>query len=249
MLTGPQLDHTKFCCFLCLWNSRARTEHYVRKDWQIRDQLSKDWPIRDEIEQGKYNIMHKPLVKSDRIFSPSLHIKLGLFKQFVKALHKESSTLAYLAEKFPSLSQAKIKEDIFIGLQIRKIALDETFITHLKSKGKLAFETFKKVCDNFLGNHRSKDYVKVVNNLRSHYHDIRCNMSLKVHVLHSHLDFFAENLGDVSDEHGERFHQDISVMEQRFKGKWSPGILADYCWGIEREDHTPHKRLRRTKVV
>ena len=23
MLTGLQLDYTKFCCFLCLWNSRA----------------------------------------------------------------------------------------------------------------------------------------------------------------------------------------------------------------------------------
>ena len=74
-------------------------------------------------------------------------------------------------------------------------------------------------------------------------------MSLKVHVLHSHLDFFAENLGDVSDEHDERFHQDISVMERRFKGKWNPGMMADYCSGMKREDLTPYKRLRRTKVV
>ena len=57
-LTSLQLGYTKCCCFLCLWNSRARVEHYVRKDW----------PIRDEIEQGKHNIMDKPLVKSDRIF-------------------------------------------------------------------------------------------------------------------------------------------------------------------------------------
>ena len=40
---------------------------------------------------------------------------------------------------------------------------------------------------------------------------------------------------------GERFHQDISMMEQRVKEKWNPGILADYCWGKTREDHTPHK--------
>ena len=71
-----------------------------------------------------------------------------------------------------------------------------------------------------------------------------CNMSLKVHVLHSHLDFFGENLGDVSDEHGERFHHDVSVMGRRFKEKWNPGMLADYCWGIKKEDHTPHKRLK-----
>ena len=64
-------------------------------------------------------------------------------------------------------------------------------------------------------------------------------MSLKVHVLHFHLDFFAENLGDVNDEHGERFHQDISVMEKRFIGKWKPGMLADYCWNIKK-DNTLH---------
>ena len=91
--------------------------------------------------------------------------------------------------------------------------------------------------------------MQVVNDLLSHYHDMGCNMFLKLYVLHSHLDFFVENLGDVSDEHGERFHQDISVMEQQFKGKWNPGTLSDYCSGIKREGHTPHKRLRRTKDV
>ena len=65
----------------------------------------------------------------------------------------------------------------------------------------------------------------------------------------SHLDFFGENLRDVSDEHCKRFDQDISVMEQRFEGKWKPSMLADYCWGIKREDHTPYERLRKTKIV
>ena len=31
-------------------------------------------------------------------------------------------------------------------------------------------------------------------------------MSLKIHFLHSHLDFFPESCGEVSVEHGERFH-------------------------------------------
>ena len=34
-------------------------------------------------------------------------------------------------------------------------------------------------------------------------------MSIKLHYLFSHLDYFAENLGDVSEEQGKRFHQDI----------------------------------------
>ena len=33
-------------------------------------------------------------------------------------------------------------------------------------------------------------------------------MSLKMHFLHLHLEFFHENLKAVSDEQGERFHQD-----------------------------------------
>ena len=49
-----------------------------------------------------------------RIYLPPLHIKLGLLKKFVKALEKKSSEFAYLAEKLPSLSQAKIKEGVVI---------------------------------------------------------------------------------------------------------------------------------------
>ena len=37
---------------------------------------------------------------------------------------------------------------------------------------------------------------------------------------------FPENLGSVSDEQGERFHQDISLMEKRYKGKWTPNMLC-----------------------
>lgn len=68
-------------------------------------------------------------------------------------------------------------------------------------------------------------------------------MSLKIHMLYSHLDVFPENLGAVSDEQGERFHQDISFIEKRYQGKWSPGMLADYCWGIKRDlPETKHSR-------
>ena len=43
------------------------------------------------------------------------------------------------------------------------------------------------------------------------------------------------NLGAVSDEHGERFHEDISVMESRYQGRWSAAMLADYCWTFQRD--------------
>jgi len=55
------------------------------------------------------------------------------------------------------------------------------------------------------------------------------------HFLSSHLDFFLENCGSVSDKHGEHFHQDIAAMEGRFKGNWSPLVLTYYCWTLMRD--------------
>ena len=58
-------------------------------------------------------------------------------------------------------------------------------------------------------------------------------MSLKIHFLESHLDFFPENLSKVSDEHGERFHQNIMTMEKQYQGKCTSSMLADYCWTVK----------------
>jgi len=55
-------------------------------------------------------------------------------------------------------------------------------------------------------------------------------MALKIHMLHSYLDFFPDNCGMVSDEHGERFHQEIATKEKRYQGKWSTSMLVEYCW-------------------
>ena len=53
------------------------------------------------------------------------------------------------------------------------------------------------------------------------YREMGCSMSLKIHFLDSHLDFFSDNLGAVTNEHGERFHQQISTMEKRYQGRCS----------------------------
>jgi hypothetical protein len=53
------------------------------------------------------------------------------------------------------------------------------------------------------------------------FHILGCNMSLKMHFLFSHSNLFPKNLGAVSEEQGERFHQDIKEMEGRYQGRWS----------------------------
>ena len=42
------------------------------------------------------------------------------------------------------------------------------------------------------------------------FQEMKVNMSLKIHILHSYLVFFPENLWAVSDERGVRFYQDIA---------------------------------------
>jgi len=59
-------------------------------------------------------------------------------------------------------------------------------------------------------------------------------MNLKIHFLESRLDLFPENLGEISEEHGKRFHQDILAVEKQYQGKWTLSMLADYCWMVKR---------------
>jgi len=60
-------------------------------------------------------------------------------------------------------------------------------------------------------------------------------MSLKIHFLESQLDFFPKNLSEISDEHGERFHQNIMAMEKQYQGMWTSSMLTDYCWTLKRD--------------
>ncbi|GFS88590.1 uncharacterized protein TNCV_1461931 [Trichonephila clavipes] len=130
MLLGQQSGYTKFPCFLCEWDSRDRKPHCIKKTW----------PIRKALIPGVKNVGRQSLVDPKKILFPPLHIKLGLMKQFVKALDKEGECFKYLCEQFPGLSDAKLKEGIFVGPDIRKLLKDETFVTKMEMKEKKCLE-------------------------------------------------------------------------------------------------------------
>ena len=48
-------------------------------------------------------------------------------KNFVKALHKNGAAFQHLSTVFSGLSAAKLKEDIFVGPQIREVLKDTDF--------------------------------------------------------------------------------------------------------------------------
>ena len=79
-------------------------------------------------KRGYRNVINDPLVEQSKVPLSPLHIKLGLMKQFVKALNKEGQCFQYIMSHFPQLSEAKLKEGIFDGPQIRKLLKGDVFV-------------------------------------------------------------------------------------------------------------------------
>ena len=72
-------------------------------------------------------------------------------------------------------------------------------------------------------------------------------MSLKLHFMDSHVEYFPENLGDYSEEQGQRLHQAIKVMQQRYQKRWDENMMVDYCWMLKRD--APQKESMKRKMI
>ncbi|GBL76721.1 hypothetical protein AVEN_68602-1 [Araneus ventricosus] len=75
------------------------------------------------------------------------------------------SGFQYLHLKFPEVSEAKIKEGIFVGTQIRQLMKYPVFESKLTKKEAAEWTSFKELAKNFLGNHKAENYRQIVNNL------------------------------------------------------------------------------------
>lgn len=238
-LMGLQGGFTKFMCYLCLWDSRNTAIHYEQRHW----------PLRRSYEVGSHNVKYLPLVQPGKLLMPPLHIKLGLIKLFVNRLDPTGEAFLFIQNLFPKLSVAKVKAGVFIGPQVRRLIDSETFPTKLTRIEKKAWTSFVAVVRGFLGNHKVDNYRELVENLVDSYCRMGCRMSLKLHVLHAHLDHFKSNMGDYSEEHGERFHQDIRSFEERYKGQYNENMMGDYIWNLLRHDNmTVFNRQSRRKI-
>ncbi|GBO34263.1 hypothetical protein AVEN_258121-1 [Araneus ventricosus] len=149
VLVGLQAGYTKFCCFLCQWDSRDRKKHYIKKVWPKRQ--------KGFLIPGVKNEENEPLVASEKILLPPLYIKLGLMKNNVKAMDCGGSGFQYLRLKFPKVSEAKIKEGIFVGPQFRQLMKDPVFESQLTKKEAAAWTSFKELAKNFFGNHKAEN--------------------------------------------------------------------------------------------
>ncbi|KAJ4430731.1 hypothetical protein ANN_19322 [Periplaneta americana] len=137
-----------------------------------------------------------------------LETVFNVFKNLKKKHNETESAYQTMKHDLESTKEdlCRMKEDVRSGPQIREIMKNNHFESLWEGKERAAWIPFKEVVLNFLSNHRSENYEELVQNLLLAYETMGCNMSLK---MHSHLDFFPENCGDFSDEHGEHFQQEI----------------------------------------
>ena len=124
--------------------SRARAEHWIKRDW----------PVRSELIPGSLNVLSPPLLDHSKIVFPPFHIKLGTMKHFVKDLEKDSDCFKYIYMKFPGLTIEKLEAGIFDGPQIRKLMNDSNFCYFMNLAEWNAWIAFSNVVKLFLGKNK-----------------------------------------------------------------------------------------------
>ena len=73
-------------------------------------------------------------------------MKLGLMENFVEGIDKTGRGFEYLKNKYPNVSDAKIKEGILTGPQIRELMQDKQFDEDLNETERNARLSFKRIC-------------------------------------------------------------------------------------------------------
>ena len=110
---------------------------------------------RDTLKAGMPNVIYDPIVSRDKIIFPPVHIKLGLTKQFVKAIRSDGECFQHLVHTFPGLPYEKIKAVVFDGPQIHTLVSDQAFVRAMNDKEKAAWLSFMNVMKNFLRNKKA----------------------------------------------------------------------------------------------
>ena len=80
---GIQPRYKKLLLFM---RRRARNKHYIKKEWPRRNSYVSELKI----------VSRRPLLDTNNILLPPLHMKLRLFKNFVKAMNKSGEGFNYI---------------------------------------------------------------------------------------------------------------------------------------------------------
>ena len=150
----------------------------------------------------------------------------------MKALDKDGDCFNCILKTFLGLSMKKLKADIFDGLQILKLMQDQTFTARTPLAERVTWCSYVSVIREFLGNTKASNYRNLVDVMLQNFQVLSARLSIKLRYLYCHLNYFPENLGDVSEEQEEKFLQDIRTIEERYQGRWDSHMMTDYCWTL-----------------
>lgn len=113
---------------------------------------------------------------------------------------------------------------MFLRPQIKKLMKEKDFRETMNEVEKDAWAIFKSVTENVLVNNKDSNYRNIVETMLENFKKLGCIMSVKMHFLHFHIDYFPENPRHYSEKCGERFHRDIKEMENRY---WNMEYIYD----------------------
>jgi len=218
-LSGLKSGYAKHPCLYCMFDTRNSQPDF---------DASFQWDERTDFDCN-------PLINIQKIALPPLHIKLGLFQQFVKALPEDSDCSLFLHRKF-NKSEAKISNGVFNGPEIRSLMNDVDFSKHLDQEQMGAWLCFCDVATNVLGKNVSNNWMAKVDNLIASFALIGVSkMTSKMHFIFKHKEKIEPYLGQYSDENGERLHQEMQSFEKRFCSDLSTQMMAEYMWSMKRD--------------
>lgn len=171
------------------------------------------------------------------MWTPFLYNTSQFFVTMFQVLDNEDdwteSEFQHLRKKF-SLEKSQVKMKVFLI-----VLKSGTWCLTLSAKGNWSqlnhgtWEAFVQAVHNFLGSHGAEDPFDLVDKMLKAYRLMSVTMSLKIHFLQSHLDFFPRNLSDMSN-------CDIA-MKNWYQVKFKPSMTADYCWFLQRETDVQYK--------
>jgi hypothetical protein len=101
----------------------------------------------------------------------------------VKVMTRNGEGFRYLQQKFPGISDAKIKEGTFVSPQIKELMTDSIVDEVPEGTEKTAREAFRLVLYNFLGNRKAPNCRQLVEEMLEADRIMGCNMSLKIFIL------------------------------------------------------------------
>jgi len=168
-----------------------------------------------------------------KFICPCAH-KAGPHENFVKGVDKTGRGFEYVRNNFPNMSDAKVKEDIFIGSQIRELMQDKQFDEDPNETERNAWLSSKKICKDFLGNHKAANYQDVAQDLLTSYKAMQYESENPLYGITP--GFFSQEISaKLVTNMVKDFTKTLWLWKKQCQGKWTSSVLADYCWTLKRD--------------